>query len=314
MLSYIPGNKESQLTDGYSGYAFNSIEYQQYRKQFLVPQLFTGIKSNEFNDFSFGSYYQNKQLMGQKIYSRFRDISLNKELYVEDANGLSSPVLSGSSPQAFIWDGTNTVTGDGFESVFAIHKDHPSINDIISNYSDYNVGDLSLKMNYNTNYVFNHFVHSGYMSKNITETDYDKQLAYKDFVKKTSLATIQDSIRKLRFEPNDQYLIGKNTCGLYLNLAPISSEDIELKNNFYNSGESIDSKTKILIPILASSRLTDYYGASSSGNGRIGGETNSQNVRYEKRIGIDILIKVREEAKLISFDFKYGIQYKDSNI
>jgi len=317
ILSYIPGNIDSPLSDTYDGYVFNLSEYQQFRKQFLVPITYKELRSNEFNDSTFGTYFQNKQGQGQYLYSRFRDVSLNNEMYETDYSAdVSIPILSGTVTKDFIWSGGNNTNGNGFESEFAVHLNHPRIQEVVDNWAEFN-NNLSRVANYDaatSTYLFNPFIQSSAASRNINDEGNEKQMGYKEFTRVLSGGNQLDSIPKMRFELEDRYLIGKKTCGMYLNISPDTKNEMSVNNPFYNKGEKIENGGKILVPITASCMLTDYYGSGDSGDGRVGGVENLQNIRYEKRIGIDILIKRREEVGLFSFDFKFGMQYQESNI
>jgi hypothetical protein len=317
LLSYITGNTNNPLREDYDGYTYNNVEYSQFRKQYLVPIVFNGIKSNDFDINTFGGYFQNKQVQAQSVYSRYRDVGLDSSLYEESANGQVTPVLTGSIAQPFIWAGHNNITGGGYESDFAVHLSHPDLPSVVNSWSDFNISDISRKANWNSGsqtYLFCPFIHTECMSRDTKTANWYKHLAYKTIIQKTSGATVSDAIPKMSFEPNDRYLIGKKTCGVYLTLAPETKETIGVDNSFYNTGQKIAKGQKIVVPILTSSRLTDYFGDGDTGTGRIGGYGTIQNIRYEKKLGLDILIKSRNETNLFSFDIKYGIQYKNSNI
>ena len=315
ILSYVPGNKESGLSENYDGYIFNREEYSQFRKQYLVPiAMGTEVLGDEFTS---SSSFQSKQVQGQNLYGRHRDISLNKELYSEPLNNIKGVDVTGNTQETFVWNvGSNPTSASGNLSDFCVHLDHPLIATVASNISDYNV-DLTKKINYDnalSQKVYSHFTHSGLASLREKEAGSIKQLSYRNFVQKTSLANINDVIVKSRFEDFDQFLIGRDTCGLYLNLKPSNRENNQVNSSSYNKGEILVKGEKLIIPFSASSRLTDYFGDGSIGLGRIGGDNDLLNVKYTKRIGLDILIKNRAETELHSFDIEYSIKYQDNDL
>lgn len=327
LVSYVTGKSTNPLTDGYDGYIFNKGEYNDYRKYNKVPMVVADIATSAFNDFTMGRYFQNKQTQGQSAYSRFRDMTLNHDLYIEDSVGINGLNLGTpiQTSQSFIWNGSltatgNTPSGDGKATDFCVHIDHPSVKAgsfVMNNFTLFALSGFMPTKNFDATlggYILPPFSHSKYSARNTNEADFSKQLYCKDFIKKDVDVEISDQIFKNFFLPDDQFLIGKKTCGLYLGLGTINRDAIEVENNSYNSGETLLKGEKKIIPIYASSRLTDYYGADNSGIGNIGGTFGTSNVRFEKTIGIDILYKSKNDNRLFSFDFAHGIQYQNGNI
>jgi hypothetical protein len=125
--------------------------------------------------------------------------------------------------------------------------------------------------------------------------------------------TMANFPRKVAFAENDRYLIGKETCGAYLNVAPGFQQDLYIQDNSYISGLKIrKDKGSIRIPIVFQVRMTDYYGMGSTGIGLVGGYDPAAplaiaaNVTYSKKIGLDIALK----GKLFSLDLRFTMQYQ----
>lgn len=127
-------------------------------------------------------------------------------------------------------------------------------------------------------------------------------------------ATLQNFPNKAKFSANDKYLIGKKTCGLYIGLAS-NDKTMFVNSKFVGDGVLVKKDGYILIPIIISERLTDYYGVGSSGIGNIGGVIGASNVKYTKKIGLDIIVKESklENPKMLSFDFQYSAQYEKTS-
>jgi len=366
LLSYVPGNYTEKVPntdqflsdlstanpvyENYDGFVINREEFRNYRRQWNSPLSLRGIvENNSLYTHHFDTQYpfvqlpsfQSFQTKGSYVFTRERDLTLNNKLYKIDdlnpANQVLIPIFSGSTPQTFIWNGTQTLVtpnGGGFESDFAIHVDHPDLllgTDFMTEYSTlyYNTGIFPIgafqtlpKQSIhvgNSRVYYPPFIHSAYFDKNVVETDGLVQLrawAYNRIDETISNATIGTTIpftpgnfpRKIGFSLNDKYLIGKKTCGSYLYLAPATHQIIHSGSIVYNNGLIIkkDASIKVRIPIIFEARLTDYYGAGSSGTGRVGGDPTKTNLTYGKKIGIDLAFKNRQ---LFSFDLKIEMQY-----
>jgi len=110
---------------------------------------------------------------------------------------------------------------------------------------------------------------------------------------------------KLGFTPNDEYLIGKYTCGAYLYLFPQDYESVSVQGNFPARSVSqikVGSENAFNIPVLFQFRCSDKLGF-------VGGfRTTStlNNIKYQKKIGLDINVK---NDVPFSFDLEVSAQY-----
>lgn len=122
---------------------------------------------------------------------------------------------------------------------------------------------------------------------------------------------------KLGYEPNDQYLLGKDTCTSYLFLNPQNHATIQVDGDARTSSKIITGGAMVSIPITFQYRMTDYWGAGESGNGRILGDstvstqnkTNINNISMANRVGIDIK---NSKDGIVSFDIEIYATYGDS--
>jgi hypothetical protein len=263
-------------------------------------------------------------------------------------NGFLVPDFTGSQNTAgYIWDGTfdsntNLPNGNGNKTDFCVHVDHPELqqsnpatgepkgkilNIFQSSPSNYEKEFSFIPPEYiNTNDVIQYPIicHSQFFNIPSDEANGKKQLAYfsrdnSNNYYNTSTGEIDSSNianddlkampRKLGFYESDQYLIGSNTCGSYLFLAPAQMTNIQVnKDNFLGVKEvETGDSAAVNIPIVFQARLTDYDGSSNTGFGRIGGKDGLTNVTYSKKIGIDIQLRNNE---LFSFDFETSMTYK----
>ena len=333
--------------EDYIGYLISRDEYAQYRKQWRSPLSLRGITQN--TDFinhhlNYGAKYkypfreipsiQSAQVKGQIIYSRERDLTLGTLLYdnpsvVTDQAFLPLPLESGASAESFVWNGSETigsVNGGGYLTKFCAHVNHPDLiagSDYMSKFDDYQnyayVYPTLPKYTIETSSGYMYypvFYHSAYFNLQATETNGIKQLSFQPYTPKSvgSFANLSNFPRKLGFKTTDKYLIGRNTCGSYLFLAPQFHKDLYNGSVIYNEAMIVKkgSSYKILIPFMFQFRMTDYHGIGDTGNGIIGGYGSSSalNLLYEKKLGFDIAIKNQD---LFSFDVKVEAQYKKLN-
>jgi len=115
---------------------------------------------------------------------------------------------------------------------------------------------------------------------------------------------------KQGFYDNDRYLMGTETCGSYLYIAPSTYADFLVDGTDYRSTRDVEygEANQIVIPIIFQFRMTDFFGNGTSGLGRIGGfSIQPKNLTYTKKIGVDINVK---DESLFSFDVQISAKYK----
>lgn len=122
---------------------------------------------------------------------------------------------------------------------------------------------------------------------------------------------------KIGYIPEDQYLIGSNTCTSYLYLNPQGHSEIQVEGDSKTSSKVITGESQISIPLTFQYRMTDYWGAGETGTGRILGKLNLSAVNktslngiyLANRVGIDIW-NTKDTAT--SFDVEIYATYTDS--
>jgi hypothetical protein len=291
--------------------------------------------------------YASGNSYSQFIYPRFKNVGYNDDLYLSGNNPYNSSYLyegtaigsltlpiNGESlipfsplfltppgsggVNASVWNGTYagstgayTPNNNGQLSEFCIHKDHPAINN--GNGTDFI--DL-VKPDYASNsIVYPAFRHSNYFQNDTSFTGYYKQLEYSNvstsFVTGGSGDSRSDSMypNKLGFEANDEYLIGRYSCGAYLYLAPKLASSVQIEGSTALAKKDLvfGTENSINIPLLFQFRCTDKLG-------NIGGYRSTgslSNVTYTKKIGIDI--KIRNE-EVFSFDIQVSGKYKNDKL
>jgi TolA-binding protein len=225
-----------------------------------------------------------------------------------------------------VWDGniiSSTPSGGGRLSEFCIHKDHPYLKTITSfdPYTPLNsfaelfrpefAGGATISATATQQYLpFTHALHFE------TSVEEDSNVFGTKYYKQASRVTPADPSGtlnanrgdnhypiKLGFTPNDEYLVGKYTCGSYLYAYPLEYASISPEGNL-DAVKKVKNGTEnsINIPILFQFRCSDKLGYV--GGFRASGTLN--NIKYTKKAGFDIIIK---DEVPFSFDLQVTAQY-----
>ena len=228
-----------------------------------------------------------------------------------------------------VWNGTTDSSsngvGGGKLTEFCISKDHPSIKTLCGASYTYSVANIrsifrptfasavppTVDATAPQQYLpFSHALHfetTVQEDTNVYGVKYYKQ-ASRITPSTPSTTTARNESHypvKLGFKPNDEYLIGKYTCGSYLYLFPQEYDTVSVQGNFpATSSKQIKYGTENTynIPVLFQFRCSDKLGYV--GGFRRAGALN--NVKYQKKIGIDINVK---NDVPFSFDLEISAQY-----
>lgn len=243
--------------------------------------------------------------------------------------------VPGSSTNSKVWDGTTDSSSNGIGggrlTEFCISKDHPSIKTLCGPSFAYSVPNItSIFRPLFTSTVppivaatasqqALPFAHALHFETTVSENTNQFGVAYYTQAARITPSLVTDNTTredsnypiKLGFTPNDEYLIGKYTCGAYLYLFPADYSDISVQGNFpARSTKKVEfgQQNSYNIPILFQFRCSDKLGYI--GGYRISGALN--NVKYQKRMGIDINVK---NDIPFSFDIEVTAQYsKETSI
>ena len=289
-----------------SGNSFSQFIYPRYKSVGYDDELYFP-STNPYNS----SYDYEGTSIGTLT------LPINGESLIPFDPSYATPPGSGGA-DALVWNGEYSgVAGslipsaNGQLSEFCIHKDHPALN--------MGSGPLFIdlvKPDYASNrIIYPAFRHSNYFHLDTSFTGYYKQLEYSkvdtSFVSGGSGSVRSDSMypNKLGFESNDEYLIGRYSCGSYLYLSPrlASSLQVEGSSALAKKDLLFGTENAINIPMLFQFRCTDKLG--NIGGYRANGSLS--NVTYSKKIGIDI--KIRNE-EVFSFDVQVTGKYKNDKL
>jgi hypothetical protein len=234
-------------------------------------------------------------------------------------NGIDYPTVSNAN----IWNGTldtnNAPVGNGLLTEFCIHKDHPLLKagqQFNAPWTPnlfrpgYAAGDTTQKY-----LAFSQAIHceiSEAESQNVFGAAYYQQAEY---VKPATVTipTLSTAMKenqypiKNGFKPTDEFLVGKYTCGAYLFLAPSSHTPVSV-DGISPSGSykpvEFGTSNSIKVPLVFQFRASDKLGYI--GGYRANNPTGLKNVKYAKKLGIDIYTS----DLAFSFDVFVRTQYE----
>lgn len=310
----------------------------QVKSQFIYVR-YKDIASEE-NFFS----YDRPDANGEKIINNNKLLSTINT--VDDAEHFYNRLVAGTAGGAddFIWSGSfnmNTTYGTSINTLsyygaadtcIDVHMNHPYISNAAAFKAAYErITGLTLTITPSGTYdaVANAkqiFRHSKFAPLVATSTLGKKQCIYlfdKSATAPTGLSVrgvtpssiVFDRTVKTSFEENDQYLLGKYSCGCYLIMASDSHETICVDGKSSTSKVNLEygSQHSIRIPLIFQYRMTDYWGQGNDGMGNIAGDISgaTTNITYSKKIGIDLYDIDKE---VYSYDIEISSKYKSDNL
>lgn len=324
-------------------------DYKNNRAYYKTPLIVSGVIENDvtFGDYKYPSPYQSSNVQSQILFTRLKNYGLSKNLYSHYSSNPATPydfkgyTIDGSiTPYAGyghylpydptfntgalvisqdVWNGaylSNSPSGGGHLSEFCIHKDHPTVVEAVSQGTSFQKlvrPPLSDKQLYHGFSHGENFETSESELTNVLGADYFAQAEKIQPVAYVSGASDDSNYPvKMGFITNDEFLIGKYTCGSYLFTAPYNYLDISVEGNHPTLAKKvieIGIQNAINIPVMFQFRNTDKLGY-------VGGfRTNEtlSNVKYTKKIGIDIYLRGNNPISygdVFSFDIEASCQYK----
>jgi hypothetical protein len=320
----------------------NDADYTKFRKYDQTPIVqpsIGGSDTNNANKYA-TAFYQSGQASGQFIYSRYKDVGLVNDLYESPTTRYYVPSFLGSTANTYIWNGAaiaagGTPSGGGKLNGFCVHREHPLLKQPVTNIT-LNGANLQLPLiniDGTTKYPIapegvSAFRHSyGIDLESKTVNGYSTQLSYgQSFLQNTSNAityqptSLDELPDKLGFLDYDRYLVGYQTCGSYLFLAPSTFNQLNVNGVDARSTYTVNSgdDNAILIPVIFQWRMEDFYGDDTgTGAGLLGGYGNPvypvppKNLSYGKRIGIDVYA---QDEPAFSFDIQVSAIYKKTSL
>jgi hypothetical protein len=309
----------------------DSYQSSQVRSQFinsryysvnLADRLYFGDSTDNvpYTNATSGNYQYNGRTVGATTVPYVYGHYLPFNPLLTTIPGYSSP--SNTS----VWNGTLDANlapvGGGKLSEFCIDKNHPFIkvggafNQAWDNTTyttarpAYSLSDTKQKY-----LPFSHGINFEIAESEVTNAFGNKYYQQAPFNQATAVTvgTASSAMRenqypvKLGFIPEDQYLIGKYTCGAYLYMAPSAYENISVEGiSPAGSTRSLEYgvETAIKIPLIFQFRASDYIGYV--GGWRSATPAGLKNIKYAKKIGLDLYTS----DSVFSFDVLVKTQYE----
>jgi hypothetical protein len=332
LSSLIPGGQGVKAPNTISG----QNDYNNNRKYGNTPIQLSGIVASNVNVSSPGSFiqssgYQSGNAYSQFVYSRYKSVGLDENLYFRPPTTLSwidstgtgglpinndgilmpfnpaGPPPSGAGNNSSIWNGiysSGVPTGNGKLNEFCVHVSHPDINDGSST-PFLNLVRPTVSPSGPMDYPsFRHAL--GFETDtNITssisgsqQTASYQQLEYYPADSTASFGTDDNAYpNKLGFVEADEFLCGKYSCGSYLFIAPTNHTAVQIEGSTQLAKKTLNfgQENAITVPLIFQMRAQDKLGYV--GGWRQAGSL--KNITYSKKIGIDIQVKNED---LFSFD------------
>ena len=226
----------------------------------------------------------------------------------------TTTVGSGSDPN--VWNGAYNASGSSYVPVgngrlneFCIHVNHPRV---VSEANSGNCATFNSMVRPYENpigsigFIYPEFRHSVGFDTSSADT-IDKLLVNQ--INNTQQLQLNSPLNnkyqndnlaypdKLGFTSNDEYLLGRYSCGAYLYMSPSNYTSIQVEGSTTLAVKNLapGAQNAIVVPVIFQMRCQDKLGY-------VGGYRSSGNIRsitYSKRIGIDIKVSNEE---LFSFD------------
>jgi hypothetical protein len=309
---YASSSAYSQfLYPRYRNIGFNQVLYynsaltdigQYFTNAYSSSYTYNGVSSSTQTNFGIaGVYPQNGTIFTPYDPTLYADYST---------------VTGGTA--AAVWNGTFTGStggnpvGSGYLSEFCIHTSHPYLISVGSSYSFTSYSDM-VKPYSSTVVSYAPFRYTQTFWGDTALPQYWVQQSFRTPITFATGATAsrEDNMYadKLGFSANDEYLIGKYSCGAYLYLGPVTNTVLQVPGTtalfvtYLGEGET----NAINVPVIFQFRAVDKLGYI--GGWRKAGTLS--NITYTKKIGIDIQLR-NDDA--FSFDVQISGSYQNDTL
>ena len=314
-----------QKASAQSGQVKSQFIHSRVREYGLSEEIY--LPSVPATTYITAAYYTPAYVYGGRTVGTSANIPANFGHYLPFK---PDTIIPGTVVDSRVWNGTTTAAaptvtanGGGRLSEFCISKDHPDLpllgpSFAVANIAeafrpDFNSGSTITSADSQKYLPFAHALHfetSVSDGVNAYGVSYYKQASRITPITPTANGTPigkNDTHYpiKLGFTKNDEYLIGKYTCGSYLYMYPTTYDSVSIEGNFparSNRAVKFGPANALNIPVLFQFRASDRLGF-------IGGyRTNDTltNIKYSKKLGIDIILK---DDVPFSFDLNVSAQY-----
>lgn len=307
-----------------------------YKSPYQSSQVMSQMIASRYKDYGLtNNLYAYDNLVSSTSYAADASIGLTNVYQGILISSKRVPYHSGHYvPFEFDWDGGTTFSTDiniwngetntskvpqpnGYLNEFCMHIDHPYLKTLGAN-KDCTKETLDRRnyfSPYNTGSSVQSYMpvcHAAFFETSVDEVTgilgnaHYAQANCRIPQATNSTVNFSNFPIKLGFTPEDEWLVGKYTCGSYLYMFPNSYSDISVDGNHPAlSSKKIEGgiQNSLNISVIFQFRASDKLGY-------IGGfrtDDTLKNIKYKKKIGIDIFVK---NDNTFSFDIEVTGQYK----
>ena len=222
------------------------------------------------------------QYNGQIVYLRFRDVAQQQ---------------TGSDLYLINEETTPTVIPDELKDTAALDEDKNVIDSTLQTcklISGATGNFIALKTTHPL--VQAYLSDSSENNKNTLLKEFERISKFNQYYKSSIFQNAYAPGRSCSFVENDKYLVGENSCGATLFMKVNSLQNIQVNGSSSNSIRILNpgDTNAILIPLVFQFRMMDAIGNVN------GIPTESENIEYRKKIGIDMIIG--------QSDFKFDVE------
>ena len=291
--------------------------YPRYKSVGYDQQLYNGGALGSSFSSNFSASYAYDGGLSTTNFSISGTYPQNGTLMIPYSPSVTPSTVSGATASN-IWNGTfsavtgGTPNGGGNISEFCISTAHPYLISIGAQ-SAFDTYENLVKPYSATNKIYPPFRHTQTFWGDTSLDFYWVQQTYREPITFAAGATASRDDRmypdKLGFNSNDEFLIGKYSCGAYLYLGPTNSSSLQVEGTTSISIKPLlnGDTNAINVPLIFQFRPVDKAGYI--GGWRKSG--NLSNITYTKKIGVDIQVKNEDQ---FSFDVQITGSYKNDTL
>jgi hypothetical protein len=316
LLSDVSGNTSFRQAPPFASYSsYSQFIYPRYKTVGYDQYLYSGGLSSQFS----AAVNTGNNPYGGNLITNFGIT----DTYPQNGTILipydpTQTTYTSGPVSSNVWNGTyssatgGSPNGGGKISEFCIDVRHPYLVSVGNTNSFVDYPSLVKPYATNTN-IYPPFRHTQTFWGDTSLDNYWVQQSYRQTANFPASATNNRSDEmygdKLGFAANDQYLIGKYSCGAYLFFAPSSASSLQVSGNTSLSTAILGTgdTNAINVPLIFQFRAVDKAGYI--GGWRLSG--NLSNITYTKKIGVDIQVKNED---LFSFDIQITGSYKNDTL
>lgn len=239
-----------------------------------------------------GSNIVTEQKKGQIFYLRNVNVDGDEQLYIDDTTTIETVVQQ------------SDIDASANESLKNIVNFNGSTSQLVKLTANADLSTYATITRNHPSYV--NFISSN-DSTPLVEI-FDRLQHFNGLFKSKDVQTSLNDNMIVRYEKNDKFLVGKNTCGstMFASVNSVNSFQVQGIDTSASKEMYTGDEDALLIPIKFQFRMTDAIG-NPDGNTQI---STSSNFEYRKKIGFDLLVS----GKIFSFDLVVFARFRATSV